>query len=254
MNLPGAPAFRDFGGHPTASGRVKRGALYRSEVLAGLDAQDRARIEALGVQLVCDLRSTRERERVACLDWLQPPPRRMHCDVNAALRPAARTALERLQGLDGGNAAREVMLHTYDSMPLASAAHLRDLLPRLAAGELPAIIHCSAGKDRTGFFCAIVLSALGVAREDVYADYLFESAGLRRARRARTTALLEALLGSPVSGQAVEVFSGVERTYLDAAFAAVDREFGGIEAYLREALGFDAALRDALLGRLVERA
>lgn len=254
MLLRGAPAFRDIGGHPVnQGGHVRRGVLFRSEVLAGLEPPDRVQIEQLGVQLVCDLRSARERERVACLDWLQPAPQRLYCDVNLALRPVARPGLDRLGGDAGSEAAREVMLHTYASMPAAAARHLRELLRRLADGEVPAIIHCSAGKDRTGFFCAMLLSALGVPRHAVYADYLLESPDLRRSRRARTTALLETLVGSPVSAGAIEVFSGVERAYLDLSFVAIEREFGGLEAYQREALGLDAALRDALNARLVLR-
>lgn len=253
MTLQDVPTFRDFGGHPVqGGGRVRRGMLYRSAVLAELGATDRSVLGQMGVRLVCDLRSARERERLPSLDWLQPQPGRMHCDVSAGFRPGKLPALELLRGETGEAAALDIMKVTYASLPAASVGHLRDLLQRLAGGEVPAIIHCSAGKDRTGFFCAAVLAALGVGRDDIYADYLLESPAIRRSRRARTTAMMEALAGPAVPPRAIEILSGVEREYLDVAFAAIDREFGGVESYLREALGVDGSLGSALRDRLVE--
>lgn len=127
MTLRSAPAFRDFGGHAVDGGRVRRGVLYRSEVLAGLDPDDRTYVDRLALRLVCDLRNVKERERTPCLDWLAPAPERLLFDVTSAFRPTAKLSLDRLLSDTSADAARDLMIVTYESIPAAAAPHLREL-------------------------------------------------------------------------------------------------------------------------------
>ncbi|MEF8764531.1 tyrosine-protein phosphatase, partial [Stenotrophomonas sp. A3_2] len=106
--------------------------------------------------------------------------------------------------------------------------------------NLPLLFHCSAGKDRTGFGAALLLTALGVPWEHVVADYLATNALWRR-EIARNFELPEGVKEALLSANAL---------LLESAFAAISRNYGGTEAYLEQALGLDRAARAALRARL----
>src|ERR1700722_1784632 len=110
LSLHGAPAFRDLGGIATECGRhIRRGRLFRSEVLLNLGSDDQAIVGDLGLRTVCDLRSASERAAYPCLAWLDPPPRFMTFNLEAHINPAASPAMERMRDAPGPDAALEVM-------------------------------------------------------------------------------------------------------------------------------------------------
>src|SRR4051794_21170039 len=112
--LKGSSAFRDLGGTPTTDGhRVAAGRLFRADALTSLDADDRAAIDALGLQLVCDLRGGDERTRTPCLAWLDPAPRRLHLEVSSGLIEATAPWLKRLRSGPDVEAAEGLMRTTY---------------------------------------------------------------------------------------------------------------------------------------------
>ena len=170
--LPSAPAFRDLGGIAAGGGLIRRRRLFRSEALLHLTEEEKSTLAGIGLRTVCDLRSPLERDAHACMGWLCPLPRRMSFDLSAELDAGTAAALDRMQADPGPAAALQIMLSTYEYLPRAGAAALRALFAGLAAGETPLMIHCSAGKDRTGFVSAMLLTALGVPREGIYKDYL----------------------------------------------------------------------------------
>lgn len=253
LRLEGASNFRDFGGGVTAGGRrVRRGLLYRSERLSQLSDTDLERLLPLGIALVCDLRGERERKRNPSR-W--PPgyqPDQLVLDLSADLR-AGNEALRRLIEADPSpRGARQVMIETYRMLPGNAAAGLRELFKRLGDGTGPVLIHCTAGKDRTGFICASILHALGVAYEDILADYLLSAERIDLEALAPTTAeLLHSMLGLHLDGEALAAVNGVAREYLDAAYAAASARFGSFDAYL-EAAGLDGATRERLHVRLLK--
>jgi protein-tyrosine phosphatase len=250
--LHSAPAFRDLGGIAVAGGLIRRGRLFRSEALLNLTAKEKSTVAALGVKTVCDLRSQIERDANPCMDWLAPPPRRMSFDLTAQLSAGTAPALERMRAEPGPAAALHIMLSTYECLPQAGAAALRTLLAALAAGETPVVIHCTAGKDRTGFVIAMLLAALGVSREGIYEDYMRLEINGASAHAARTAQMMSLFLQRPLDPESLAVLSSVRRAYLDTAFAALERQWGNTDNYLSEAVGLDAATRQRVLESLIE--
>jgi len=175
--LVGAKNFRDFGGYITADGNhVKTGVLFRSDVLAELTADDFNKIAPLGIRNICDLRRDNERGR-APTNWV--------CDASVKhrhmplLTSKGEHTLEKLVTASGASrspeAAREFMVSIYLRLigePQARQ-YFRQLFELLAhPDELPLLIHCTAGKDRTGVSCALILWVLGVSKEDILQDYM----------------------------------------------------------------------------------
>ena len=122
----------------------------------------------------------------------------------------------------------------------------------LDARRLPLLVHCTEGKDRTGFVCAVLLLTLGVERATVFEDYLWSRRFFDRERmRAKLVgALTEPLVEAP-SDTAMDAFS-CEPGYLDAALSVVVAEHGSVEGYMERAGGLDAARRRELRRRLLE--
>ncbi len=253
VRLSRAANFRDLGGYVTADGRaVRKGVLFRSDHLGGLSTRDLQTCRELGLKTVYDLRHAYEREirpsslangqgpRVVELPIHYPPLDR---------RESRRKILE--AKVEAGH-FRQLMIEANRAYALDFREDWSALLRGLAEPEaLPAVIHCVEGKDRTGFAAALVLSALQVPRETVYQDYLLS--GLFLKRRAKVYAFL-ASLGSlfRVPRKEVRPLVGVERAYLEAAFAAIDERYGSFDGYLRDGLGIDEPslkrLRAALIG------
>jgi protein-tyrosine phosphatase len=250
--LAGSPAFRDLGGAPTVDGRrVAPGRLFRADELSSLDAADRAVVEALRLSVVCDLRGAAERQRTPSLDWLDPPPRRLHLEVSSGLVASVTPWLERLRQGPDPEAAQMMMRTTYGELPRSAAPMLGALFEALDSGELPVLVHCTAGKDRTGFTVAMVLSALDVDPEYIYEDYLLGSGRDPLAVDQPSAHMLEAILGRMLEPEEAHLVHGVRREYLDAAFASITNEWGSTMAYLKRAVGIDRQRRARLRERLL---
>lgn len=251
--LAGAPNFRDLGGYPAGAGRrVRWGRVYRSGALAGLNDADLALLAALDLRLVCDLRSADEIEQNpdrlpagSALAYVNLPV--VNADGGAARRQRLRALLFDRSLL------RTMMLEFYTATVLDGSAGLfRAVFERLADPDnLPAVIHCTAGKDRAGLVSALLLLALGVPEDIVIADYSqsnryyahFEqltsgSARLLRALGVRPRDLYPLLVADP--------------DYLRAALAHLRARYGSVEAYLRQQAGVDGALLDRLRANLLE--
>ncbi len=141
----------------------------------------------------------------------------------------------------------------YRRKPRAYAPQLGLLLSHIAqGGALPLLVHCHAGKDRTGFFSAMLLAAAGISRDDILADYV-ETA---RFFTAETEAPQMAAWAQRSFGQTLDIatvlpLAEARPDYLLAAFAAIDDEFGGIEPYLTQEVGLSAATLHAFRGAVL---
>lgn len=252
--LKGAPNFRDLGGYAASGGRrIAAGQVFRSGSLSELEADDLVRVAGLGLKLACDLRSGFERARHPSR-WPRSAPRELHLDLNADLRAHNQRLLALLHESSSVSGARSMMLEVYRQLPSACASGAPKLFEMLADHDegLPVVIHCTAGKDRTGFLCALLLHALEVPTETIYADYLLSAERCDRERLAAGLApLMEQLLGGRVPPEAIDVMNGAEADYLDAAFDSIRRDHGSIEAYLVRIVGLDDARRARLQSRLL---
>jgi protein-tyrosine phosphatase len=254
--VPGAPNLRDVGGHPTRDGGwVRTGLVYRSGALDRLTDDDRAILSELGVMTVFDLRT--EHERTAAPDVLPPGTAHVAVDVLGVHVPAGPANLMRLAGepeaaratLGDGRAAAlwTGQYRDFVRVPAIRAGFGRLVREVADPARRPAIVHCTTGKDRTGWAAAVLLSLLGVADDVILEDYLRSGVALEPMVRPLLDQL-EARGGDPELWRPI---LSVEPDYLRAALDEVRDRFGSIEAYVTHGLDVDAAaqasLREAFL-------
>lgn len=251
LPLEGVENFRDYGGYAVRGGRVASGQLFRAAHQARATPADLAVMADLKLATVVDLRRPRERDNDPSLRHEGFAAQVIQCDLGDQTE-APHVAFLRETDLTP-ESARAFFLDYYDKAPF-EPRH-QELFGRyfaaLAKDEGPVLIHCTAGKDRTGLLAALTHHVLGVHDDDVRADYLLTNLAARvDARLPMITQALEASLGKRPSETAVRAFLGVEASYLDAAFASIQARSGSIEAYL-DAIGADAATREAIRARLI---
>jgi len=251
LHITSAPNFRDVGGYRTEDGRwVKVGKLYRSDGLDDLTSDDVATLNAIGVHLVCDLRTDYERETdpdvaITGSETVQLNVAADGADLTKQITEAilAGDAVKQQEILGAGKGA-ELMTTggtTFVTGASAKAAYTQ-MYERIAdPANLATVFHCSAGKDRTGWAAASFLTMLGVPRDTVFHDYLLSNdylAESNAATLAKTKAIIDPALLEPVIGVAPE--------YLQASFDAVDTEYGSIDGYLTEGLGLSQPTIDQI--------
>ncbi|MBW5484203.1 tyrosine-protein phosphatase [Streptomyces bambusae] len=230
VKLQGTVNFRDAGGYRTADGQwVKMGQVYRSESLGKLTEADLATLQRLGITDVYDLRMDAERTKDP--DRLPTGATYTVADVltgSGALQTAPTTPEE----------AVTLMIDTEKAMAGSApgkAAYGQVLEGLRHEERRAAVVHCTAGKDRTGWAGAALLSALGVPRETVLADYLASN----DYRRATDEALLARL--TPEQVALYKPMLEVRPEYLDAGYNEVQAQYGSFDRYVQDGLGIDAA-------------
>lgn len=252
LHLEGVHNFRDYGGYAAAGGaRVRRGLLWRSGEHGGASDADLAAIASLDFATVIDLRGNGERASNPC--------RRapgfaaevlFHDGETAGLAPHVEAA----GGAVDADGARAAMQRLYREIAFRPnlVSIMRRYFAALAAREGASVVHCLAGKDRTGIAVALVHHTLGVHPDDIMADYLLTlTAGNIERRIAAGSAAIRARRPG-VTDEAIRLLMGVEAEYLDTAFAAATERYGSLDRYLDEVMGVDAAMQEALRERLLE--
>ncbi|CAN5402701.1 tyrosine-protein phosphatase [soil metagenome] len=246
--------FRDYGDYPTASGRrVKAGRLFRSANHARLSEDDLAQVAGCDIGTVVDLRRPVERTGQPSRRPAGWTGRVLENDLDTAAEAPHMTFLKSADLTP--DSGRQFMTALYAEMAFTDA-HI-DLFRRyfMALGEAdrPVLIHCAAGKDRTGLLAALTHHLLGVHPDDMMADYLLTNVAVDLDARAPGIArALEKASGKKAPHDAVVAFLGVEPAYLDGAFASIAQRHGSVDAYLEQALGVDGALRTRIGERLTE--
>lgn len=239
--LEGGSNFRDLGGYRTKDGRaVRRGAVFRSAHLGSLTPVDRDALGRLGVRTIVDLRGVNEAaETPHQVDGVE-------CRiVGAHIEPGVG---DKIRGaVADGSASPHLMMQFltdhYRDYPRRCAPGFRTLFATLSDGtHRPLVFHCTAGKDRTGFASALLLTLLGVPWETVMDDYL------------RTNELWTGHVGRypelDIDTRAAIVEA--RTPYLEAAFEVVRTDFGGPEQFAERALSLDGAARERLRADLLD--
>ncbi len=252
IDFDGIENFRDFGGYDTADGRaVKRGLLYRSANHAYATEADLERMRDLGLAAIIDLRRTEERAREPSKRW---PGFGAAVVENDILSDHADWA----QSMKGAEVNAQWFLDDgmgyYRRAPF-EPRHI-DLFSRyfrtLADADGAIVVHCAAGKDRTGLICALTHHVLGVHADDIMADYLLTNDESRLARKmAFLGPWLRDTVGKTVDEAGLRVAVSVSPAYLETAFAVIRETSGSIDGYLTQVLGVDDALRGRLQARLL---
>ena len=253
LGLVGAPNARDLGGLAGADGRtVRSGLVFRAPALGRLTDADVAALRRLGLTDLLDLRHGSEIE-IAPPDRLPAGPQVAHIPIFDPAHPVFTYVSAVLLGRDldrhaqlaveGTPGAMLAIYRWFVAAPLARTA-FGTAMRRIAAATGPLLFHCSAGKDRTGWLSAVLLTTLGVDRAAITEDYLLAAGDLEK-----TLDALNARRGVPA--EVVRPLLDVTPDYLDAAFGQVEAEYGSFDAYLRDGLGLHddelAALRARLL-------
>ena len=250
--LAAFPNFRALGGERSRTGgTVRSGLVYRSEALLEPGEEDATRLAAKSIRLVCDLRGTTERDRAPNRWWAAAGTETIALDLLDGLTPE-HLPWPKLREAPSAAGARAAMRAVYAGLPAAAAPHVAYLFRRIAGGDVPLLIHCTAGKDRTGFVSALLLAALDVPHDAIVADYLASSIRKSAEAVAATQALATTHLGFALPADALDVTMGVDESYLAESFAAIREAHGGVDAYLRAAGLLDselAALRDRMVAQ-----
>jgi len=246
--------FRDLGGLRTRSGHViRKGLIFRSEGPANYTAEHRDELAALGIRTVCDLRSEAERSADPN-DWCGPACRVLHLSINADLRARDDAAWESFRSDPSPENTRRVMMQAYTVMPAALSPHWPLITRAIVAGEMPLIMHCTAGKDRTGVAVALLLELLQIPPEEIVADYAKSDRFGENMRMAGTVeAGFRKTFGFVPPEPVIGLLIGTEREFLRAALQEVERRWGSIERYFCSS-GVDDAAQSAVRGALLLRA
>lgn len=234
IRLRGAPNFRDVGGLRTRDGRtLAHGRLLRSGQLGELHEEDIAALERwLGADVcVIDLRGGIERSKRACA----LPRAIVH---SLPIEPSVARKIDALIAAGETQLAHEtsqLLAEAYRNFARNAREHLGTLFEHaVARNGRPMVVHCTAGKDRTGFMVAMLLSALDVPRATILDDYLV------------TNQRVQVKASTRYPREVMEVLGTVQPDLLQAAFDTIDAEFGGCDAYLQKAAGLTPERRARL--------
>lgn len=255
--LPDIPNFRDAGG--LTSGSMGAGIVYRSSQLSALSDSDQDVLLRLAVVDVFDLRTSAEAShrpdrlpaaiRLCLADVLADRPHSGAAAVATLVNDHAdKAAVEEVNAAVGDGRARDLMIETYRhfvSLPSAHEAYRR-VLAAMAVSSGASVIHCTAGKDRSGWAIAVLQRLAGTHMDDVVADYLASNAAMVRAFGPMLDDF--AIQGGDAESLSHMIY--VRPEYLEAAVTLMHHVYGSLDGYLTTALGLGTEQVQALRSRL----
>lgn len=251
LGIGSVPNLRDLGGYKTKDGKtIARGLVYRCNQLSGISPEDMEKLAQLNLKNAYDLRTKAERD--ARPEELPDGVNYVVLDVLADSPQAGPAMLEKLMAdpqaaneeLGGGKVEEgfKASYREFVSLPSAQREFSKLYLGLGDKTQLPALFHCTTGKDRTGWAAAAFLTLMGVPKDTVYEDYLRSNDYILPMYKKHIDAFV-AGGGDPEIPKAI---LGVKTEYLDAAFDEMETKYGTIENYFSEALGIDTAQQKAM--------
>jgi protein tyrosine/serine phosphatase len=244
--------LRDYGGYAAAEGaRVRRGLLFRSGQHMDASEADLELVQRLDIRTIIDLRGASERGNFPC--------RRHHAFDAHVIAYDGETSNSPPHEGGGGKVAmtpekaRERMIAVYTRMPVNPA--MIDMFSRyfeaLDAREGGSLVHCFAGKDRTGIAASLLLHVLGVHHDDIVAEFLrTNDAPTQHVLERQSLPRMQAHYGE-IDPQAIRNLMGVHEDYIATYWSEVTRDHGSIDNYLATRLGVDEARKARLRERLL---
>ncbi len=250
LNIDGVINLRDLGGYSSKfGGRVRWGQAYRSAQLDRLSEQGINAMRKLNVKTVVDLRFDDETQRYPTLKagfpdaqfitWRSELTQFSEEDANQIKRSWK-------ESLESGDPAqvREAMRVNYPAKLYSHKGVYRSMLVHLIQDDAPLLFHCAAGKDRTGVAAALILSLLGVSREDIIEDYMVT--------QSQVAHLLESWVGggatqaqgyedfqqklAQYSREVVQPVFDADIAYIETLMDYVESKYGNFESYAVQVL------------------
>lgn len=250
--LEGSPNFRDLGGYTTASGRhVRWGRIYRSGKLSSLTEADVHYFKRLGVSLVCDFRLDFERRREP--GWLadEDAPHRVELPVALGSPDSFKKSAD--DGIIEVYDAAELMKDMNRDFVISHTSQYAKMFQVMLQGNHPILIHCAAGKDRTGFGAAIILDVLGVEEEAIVEDYLLTNQylSIEKEMEKLSNAIVDSR-GFVVPDSALHPLVEIRPEYIKACFEEIERRYASKRQFYEQALGLDEAMVERLKASYLE--
>ena len=250
QDVEGSVNLRDFGGYRSSLGpQIKTGLLFRSGTLAYLTDRGKEQFHELGIELICDLRRPDEKEHEPTT--LERPARlEIPIDPGSAVELREKIA----QGIEFQERVAFMTALTGE-LPRdhkEDYATMFDGLLGMQSGGF--LVHCSAGKDRTGFACALIQHALGVPQETVIRDYMLTNEVIDYEGFILPRLVKNYEADELPDKDTIMTIAGVRQEYLSAAYQAIEAEFEHVEHYLHEALDVGPEALKQLRQRYLEEA
>ena len=251
LSLEGTPNFRDLGGYETTDGRfVRWDKIYRSGVLTHLTAADFRYLGQLGVRVVCDFRTAQENASDPEV-WI-PGSDVEHVSLPIGTNDGSNTVMETfLASHPSPEEIKAWLTRLYGEFAFTNAAEYSKVFLQLKQDHLPLLYHCTAGKDRTGVFSALLLLTLGVPEKTVLEDYELTNKYLRD--RLSSAASKQMLARYPVTPEQGRVLMSADPDYLESTLRQIEKKYGSFDNYRRTALGVSDGDVERLRARLLEK-
>lgn len=244
--------LRDYGGYDAADGaKVKTGLLFRSGQHMEASESDLETIQSLDIRTIIDLRGLSERTTFPCRRHETFDAHVIAYDGETSNSPPHEGGWDKVDMT--AERARNRMIAVYTRMPVNPA--MIDMFTRyfeaLATRDGGSLVHCFAGKDRTGIAASLLLHVLGVHKDDVVAEFLrTNDAPTQHILERQSLPRMEAHYDA-IEPEAIRNLMGVLPEYIETYWNEVTRDHGSMDAYLAQTLGVDeqrkARLRERLL-------
>lgn len=244
--MEGTSNFRELGGIITKDGRqVRKGIFFRSGVLTYLTPVDLEVFEKYDIRYIFDFRNNVEIEKEPDVYPNNRKIKRFHTPIGTFDKAQMDTFYKLF--LD-----KKTKINTVDSIMIQAninfVKEIRDYKPLINAmmvGDVPMLFHCTAGKDRTGFAAALILSILNVDKEVIIQDYLISATNLTNENEMKAKAYEE----KGVNPEIFKTIFSVKREYLEAAFNEIRKEYGTMDKMLQEIFNIDKAKQKELIAK-----
>ena len=244
--------LRDYGGYKGHDGAAIRGGLLlRSGQHVEANDADLATIDALDIRTVIDLRGTSERTRHPCRRSDDFAAEIIAHDGETSSSPPH---MDIKPGMTTHDFARERMISVYKTMAANQAmiSMFGRFFKALDQKDGASLVHCFAGKDRTGVAAMMLMHVLGASRDDQMGEYLLTNdAPTLDVLRSQSIPGMEQKLGQTLDESAVRAWLEVREDYLATYWQTVQETHGSLDAYLEKVIGVDAAMQERLRARFL---